>query len=251
MRFFAEGPFIPDELLNARDQGRVVFLCGAGVSRARADLPNFFDLARAVIDKLGVPSDGLARKRLELIKEISDRSSGDSPIPVDQVFGLLEREFRVQDIETAVAQALNPPPNVDLSAHHTLLELAKTLEGKTRLITTNFDRLFEACDQALTTLNPPRLPNPARPEELDGIVHLHGMVNADYSGAEGLGFILSSSEFGRAYLAEGWATEFFRQILGRYIVLFVGYTADDPPVRYLLSGSRALSPHAFRVFHNV
>jgi hypothetical protein len=34
LRFLAEGPSIPDELLVARDEGRVVFFCGAGVSRA-------------------------------------------------------------------------------------------------------------------------------------------------------------------------------------------------------------------------
>lgn len=45
MRFLADGPDMPDELLTARDEGRVVFFCGAGVSRARAGLPNFYELA--------------------------------------------------------------------------------------------------------------------------------------------------------------------------------------------------------------
>jgi hypothetical protein len=69
---------------------------------------------------------------------------------------------------------------------------------------------------------------------MDGIIHLHGYATKDYTGAEGDGFILSSSEFGRAYLSDGWATQFFREIIDRYVVVFVGYTADDPPVRYLL-----------------
>ena len=37
MQFIENGPSIPDELLNARDQGSVVFVCGAGVSQARPD----------------------------------------------------------------------------------------------------------------------------------------------------------------------------------------------------------------------
>ncbi len=37
MRFLENGPSIPDELLLARDQGRVVFFCGAGVSRSLVD----------------------------------------------------------------------------------------------------------------------------------------------------------------------------------------------------------------------
>src|SRR5688572_29693341 len=47
MRFAADGPDIPDDLLIARDEGRVVFFCGAGVSRARARLPSFFELAQS------------------------------------------------------------------------------------------------------------------------------------------------------------------------------------------------------------
>ena len=36
MRFAADGPDIPGNLLDARDDGEVVFFCGAGVSMAKA-----------------------------------------------------------------------------------------------------------------------------------------------------------------------------------------------------------------------
>ena len=49
MKFIESGPDIPDELLLALDEGRVVFFCGAGVSRANAKLPDFFDLAGQVM----------------------------------------------------------------------------------------------------------------------------------------------------------------------------------------------------------
>ena len=45
MRFLVDGLDVPEELLTARDEGRVVFFCGAGVSRARANLPDFYGLA--------------------------------------------------------------------------------------------------------------------------------------------------------------------------------------------------------------
>lgn len=51
-----------------------------------------------------------------------------------------------------------------------------------------------------------------------------------------LGLVLSSADFGRAYLAEAWATHFVCELLDRYIVVLVGYSADDAPVRYLLEG---------------
>ena len=234
MRFLSEGPPIPDDLLIARDEGRVVFFCGAGISKARAGLLDFFGLADAVIRKLGVQADSPASTILREAREIKSRTGVSGLISVDRIFGLLEREFLLRDINAAVAEALQPAENVDLSSHKILLDLATTTEGKVQLVTTNFDRLFEDCCDSLKVFQPSHLPNPLRHDEMDGIIHLHGYANKDYTGAEGDGFILSSSEFGRAYLSDGWATEFVREILGRYVVVFVGYTAEDPPVQYLL-----------------
>jgi SIR2-like domain len=234
MRFLSNGPSIPDELLIARDEGRVVFFCGAGVSMAHAGLSDFFGLADEVIRKLGVAPDSPVCKILKEAGEIEKRTGVSGLISVDRVFGLLEREFLVRDIQRAVAEALRPDSNADLTAHRILLDLSTTAEGKVRLVTTNFDRLFEDCDDALDVWRPPNLPDPSRQDEMEGIIHLHGCATNDYDGSEGEGFILSSSEFGRAYLSEGWATEFFKEIVSRYVVVFVGYTADDPPVQYLL-----------------
>jgi len=121
-----------------------------------------------------------------------------------------------------------------LKAHQILLDLATGGDRKVRLVTTNFDRLFEQCRENLKIWQPPKLPDPSRVDEMDGIVYLHGLATKDYQGAEGDGFILSTSQFGRAYLAEGWATKFIRQLLDNYTIVFVGYSADDPPVQYLL-----------------
>lgn len=244
MRFLSGGPSIPDELLLARDEGRVVFFCGAGVSRARAGLPEFFGLARKATELLGVAPDGPPKKLIDEAREIATRVGESGLISADRVFGLLDREFAAHDIHAAVAKSLTPALDVDLSAHRVMLDLARGPDGKVRLVTTNFDRLFEACDSSLPYSRPPRLPDLRRREDLHGIVHLHGRVNEKYDGAEGDGLVLSSSEFGRAYLSEAWATEFIRSVLEKYLVLFVGYTADDPPVHYLLealnlsSGSR-------------
>lgn len=251
MRFFKDGPSIPDELLNARDEARVVFFCGAGVSRARAGLADFFGLADEVISALGVQGDSPVHKILGEAREIEERTGVGGLISVDRIFGLLEREFDVNDIRSAVANSLRPKPEADLSAHRILLDLAKTPNGKTRLVTTNFDRLFSDCDSSLAPWQPPRLPDPSRPSEMDGIIHLHGRATEGYDGAEEDGFVLSSSDFGRAYLSEAWATKFFREILERYIVVFVGYTADDPPVQYLLEalnikGSKLTGVYAFQ-----
>lgn len=241
MRFSAHGPSIPDELLLARDQGRVIFFCGAGVSRARANLPDFFGLARKVVSKLGVDQNSPAYKLIQEAQEIDRRVGIPGVISADRVFGLLERDFTSRDIEEAVASALKPPMQCDLTAHKILLDLATTPEGAVQLVTTNFDRLFDDCGRELQVWQPPRLPDPLRPNEINGIVYLHGRSTPTYTGAEGDGFVLSSSEFGRAYLSDGWATTFIREILSGYVVVFVGYTADDPPVQYLLEALRRAS----------
>ncbi|URK87132.1 hypothetical protein LP421_25640 [Rhizobium sp. RCAM05350] len=218
----------------ARDQGRVVFFCGAGVSRARAGLPDFFGLAERVTGKLGVQPDSAIVKILEEAKAIGNRTGVDGLISADRVFGLLEREFLPHDINAAVASALNPGVNCDLHAHRTLVKLATTREGLVRLVTTNFDRMFDECKVGLNSFKPPNLPDPACPGELNGIVYLHGKATPEYDGAEDDGFCTFQLGI-RESLSIRWMGDFFfHEIIDRYFVVFVGYTADDPPVQYLL-----------------
>ena len=234
MRFIENGPDIPDELLLALDEGRVVFFCGAGVSRARAGLPDFFGLAEQVLTALGVSDKSSAKKLLRVAREVEDQTGLPGLISADRIFGLLEQEFFERDIERTVANVLKPKNGVDLWAHKILLDLATSKEGITKLVTTNFDRLFDDCGRQLETWQPPRLPDLTKPNDLKGVVYLHGRAMEDYAGSEVQGFVLSSAEFGRAYLSEGWATRFFKDVIDKFVVVFVGYTADDPPVRYLL-----------------
>lgn len=251
MRFFADGPSIPDELLWERDEGKVVFFCGAGVSRAYANLPDFFGLATKVAEYLEADKDSSAYQLIHQRDGNEKNNVVGGSVSADYIFSLLERDFFQKDIEEAVASALNPekqdsPKKPDyLKAHQILLDLATNRHGKIRLVTTNFDRLFEQCRKKLKIWQPPNLPDPSRVDDMDGIVYLHGLATKDYKGAEGDGFILSISQFGKAYLAEGWATQFIRQILDNYTIVFVGYSADDPPVQYLLEAL-----HKMEATHN-
>lgn len=132
-----------------------------------------------------------------------------------------------------------------------MLDLATTPEGNVQLVTTNFDRLFDKCGRKLQVWQPPRLPTPSLPNEINGIIYLHGRSTPNYKAAEDGGFVLSSSDFGRAYLSDGWATNFIRGIFQDYVVVFVGYSADDPPVRYLLealhkTSGKKINAYAFQ-----
>lgn len=248
MRFVANGPSIPDDLLLARDQGRVIFFCGAGVSRAYAKLPDFFGLANKVIKRLVIDKNDPSYKLMQEAEKIEGNVGIPGVISADSIFGYLERDFDTRDIEEAVASALKPKANCNLTAHKILLDLAKTPEGNVQLVTTNFDRLFDKCGRNLHVWQPPRLPNPSLPNEINGIIYLHGRSTPNYKAAEDGGFVLSSSDFGRAYLSDGWATNFIRGIFQNYVVVFVGYSADDPPVRYLLEALHKTSGNKINAY---
>lgn len=240
MRFLANGPSIPDDLLIARDAGDVIFFCGAGVSRHRAGLPDFLTLGGDVINLLGAGEKSLARKLFNRIGEIGAMEGVGGLIATDRIFSLLQREFEQRDVQQAVARAIRPNDNPDLSAHRSLIDLSRSRDGTLRLVTTNFDLLFEQCVGDPASWGPPMLPNP-RSQSFGGIIHLHGRVNQDYTGPGDEEFIISSGDFGRAYLSDGWATRFMQSLLARFQIVFVGYAADDPPVQYLLE---ALNLHA-------
>jgi hypothetical protein len=103
------------------------------------------------------------------------------------------------------------------------------------LVTTNFDLLFERADRTLPIHVAPALPDIATVGGFEGIVYLHGRRAA---GRDAIAhrLVLASSDFGWAYLSEGWATRFGRDLLQTYFIVLIGYSASDSPVRYLLEG---------------
>jgi len=236
LRFIENGPDIPDELLYAQDEGNVVFFCGAGVSMAHAKLSSFADLAQNVIDDLGASEESKAKRLFSTFKELNKDPHTRGQISADHIFSALVRSFDNKDINQSVARCLKPSKKPELTAHKTILQLSRLQGGQTRLITTNFDLLFEACDKKVKSVTRSSLPRIEFADNDWGIIHLHGKVIPDYSGPDEDGFVLSSSEFGDAYLAQGWARSFVKDVLERFVAVFIGYSADDPPVRYLLEG---------------
>ena len=234
MRFLPDGPNIPDELLEERDNGNVVFLCGAGVSYL-AGMPDFLGLTRYMVEELGTPEDAPSRT---ILSRWDDESVPADARPLDQIFNLLQQEYAAGEIDYLIAKRLKTRRGTSIAAHETILRLSKSVDGQPQIITTNFDLLFEkAAARKLLTYVPPVLPDLTSEQKLNGIVYLHGRINSRIKRGEGRqGFVVSSSDFGRAYLAEGWATRFIRDLLDQYTVVLLGYSANDPPVRYLLQG---------------
>lgn len=64
MQFVKNGPDIPERLLQLHEEGRVVFFCGAGVSRP-AGLPEFEDLVRRLYKRLEVTPSSVQHAALK------------------------------------------------------------------------------------------------------------------------------------------------------------------------------------------
>ena len=196
-----------------------MFFCGAGVSLG-AGLPTFRGLVDQVYERTHQDLQG---------GEFKAYRSG----AYDRVFELLERRIPSDQIRPAVREALTAAEDAPLDAHRNLLTLARSREGTFRLITTNFDDLFaRAARETEAQLRPyeaPLLPVPRT--GWHGVVHLHGALS-DNSALEDL--VLSSSDFGRAYLTEAWASRFLSHLFREFSVAFVGYGVNDPAVRYLM-----------------
>jgi hypothetical protein len=221
MRFFSDGPIIPSYLLNQRNEGNVIFFCGAGISR-RAGLPDFAGLTQDIAQRL------VARKALDALdrKESSDR-----------VFRHLVQEFGQYEIDRQIHKALTARRKADLSCHRTILDLSTGIDGCPQVVTTNFDLLFEKADHRIRkqSFEPPFLPDLSLQSSFEGVVYLHGRLRTPEIGKSS-GYIISSADFGRAYLSEGWATKYVKSLREQFTIVLLGYSAEDAPMRYLLEG---------------
>ena len=103
----------------------------------------------------------------------------------------------------------NNPKPTDL--HRDLLRLYQKDDEPVRVVTTNFDLLFEEAAQDIVGTVPEVFRAPALPlgQDFNGIVHIHGDLEHPQ------GMVLTNKDFGRAYLTKGWATPFLVEMFRR------------------------------------
>lgn len=250
MQFISHGPEVPESLLEAHEEGRVVFFCGAGISR-KAGLPGFDGLVEQIYDEIGTKIEAIE-------KEAFNRGQFDAALDL--------LEHRIVGQREAVRRALIKvlKPNFRKRGativHEAVLELSRDRKGATRLVTTNFDRIFcRLMKQMKSTVNSyvaPLLPVPKN-SRWNGVVYLHGLLpeTEDHIALDRL--VLTSGDFGLAYLVERWAARFVSDLFRNYIVCFVGYSINDPVLRYMMDALAAdrmlgeITPqaYAFGDFH--
>jgi hypothetical protein len=197
-------------------------------------MPTFVGLTQYVIDFFDPPVDS------EIMAAFRPWLDGQSAanVPLDQIFNLLQLEYGKNEVNALVTERLSAPLEIkDFGREHGLIKrISSSPNGVPQIVTTNFDRLFEAGPEGkpLVLHVPPAFPDLNFGSAIEGVTYLHGRLVDGAS--ESHPYVLSSADFGRAYLSEGWATNFIRHLLERYTVVLVGYQAEDPPIKYLLQG---------------
>lgn len=201
---------IPDEILTAIQENKLVVFAGAGVSIPEpARFPDFKQLA----DEIG--------------KGSIPRSTKDS---IDYYLGQL-KNLGV-DVHGRAKRILSDAMSKPTILHKALVDLFKDSKHL-RIVTTNFDTHFsttitERFNGQVEFYYAPALPLGGN---FKGLVYLHGSVERD---SENL--VLTDGDFGQAYLTFGWATRFLYEMFANYTVLFVGYSHEDPIIKYLGRG---------------
>ncbi len=106
MKLIENGIDIPNKLLRDHEDGRVVFFCGAGVSKNGANKPNFLKLAKIIVGKLTSSPESQSKMYLGKLENCLEIEGFNGIIPIDHLFSLLEGEFERQDIEEVIYNEL-------------------------------------------------------------------------------------------------------------------------------------------------
>ena len=180
----------------------------------------------------------------------------------DEALDILEhpREggYEPKNVREKIRELLTKRPRI-LEKHLTLARLADLDadldKERGRLVTTNFDHLFEKAAAKLRRKErskhrmavhiAPALP-PAKLKDFRGLAYLHGKLGSSPDDRQ---LVLTTTDFGTAYMVEGWALRFVVGLFRNYHVVFVGYSVEDPMMRYLVTALDAeqetKKPYAF------
>ncbi|MFG1225735.1 SIR2 family protein, partial [Xanthobacter wiegelii] len=163
----------------------------------------------------------------------------------DVVLGMLER--RLDDhtrgdsrVRSEVAERLRSGSKNPAPIHKALIALADRGGPKT-IVTTNFDLLLQLAARrgrtSMETYSLGSIPRPTRQNDFTGVLHIHGALEAKPTRSSQL--ILTDQDFGEFYLRRRVVPDFIYDAARLYNLVLVGYSANDPPMRYLLNAVAA------------
>lgn len=231
MKFVKNGPDIPEELIDAHQRGEVVFFCGAGISMNNG-YPSFTSLYDDLCKYFNF-------NETEFIQDPNSKEY----IPLEIKINTLANNVQggLTKVKKRVESKFCAKRNCkDLKTQQAILKLSCNKDNCLHLITTNFDSLFSDAAKKikselpkLSEYYPPYLPL-SYEKVWNGIVYLHGKIKHSKQISNYDSITLSSSDFGKAYLTQGWATNFMKYVFSKYKVCFIGYSLNDQIFSYLM-----------------
>ena len=161
----------------------------------------------------------------------------------EEVLGSLSRRLSDPDVVTnTVSDLLAVPDDPELDQHRTILRLSRAMDNRVSVVTTNFDTLLERAavknstnkEIANISFAGQSIPAPGT-SAFSGIIHIHGRLADRTIGLESTPLVLSSADYGDAYMRSGWVSRFLFDLARCKTIVLVGYSASDAPVRYFLN----------------
>lgn len=224
MRFTDDNVDIPEDLISVLFQNRLVVFVGSGLSakayprqQPNTYYPTFNGLCKQIATDLSIEVKSEHKE---------DMNTG----RYDSLLGTWKDDG--ENVHESAARILSTDEDKKrLVLHKAIIELFP-VNSEPRIVTTNFDNLLNIAhcelkqDNSSTwdTYEAPALPPGNR---FTGICYLHGRVTKPKE------MILTDKDIGRAYMDEGWALKFAHELFRTSPVLFIGYSLNDPLLRYL------------------
>ena len=204
---------LPEELVDAHAEGRLVLFVGAGASVAEPTcLPTYGELAEKVAEQSESLVCGASLDRPDIVL---------SKLKSDGV----DVHARVHKLISDPQDRPAPRPN---KLHEAIASLA-TASPQVRIVTTNYDRCLSNClPEGMDEYEAHALPEQ---DEFTGLVYLHGSVRPP---SERL--IVTGDDLGRHYLINHGAARFLELMFRNLSVLFIGYSLRDTLMDYLVRG---------------
>lgn len=233
MRFLEDGPDIPDELLFAADEGELVFFCGAGVSKT-AEMPDFEQLTKSVV-KHFYSNDNLSERAAFGCWKKDNLFTSNTTF--EEMYDRLFEEYGVSNVKSYVAKTFIESQNGMAQEKHinhaNLVTIASRNTQYPKILTTNFDHLFERSfpSSNVEYLSPSVLNACTKISNSIQIIYLHGRMNTEFDSDD---ICLDRADLAGAYISPGWATHILHEVLDKYKVVMIGYSAGEVPAQYLL-----------------
>jgi len=245
---------IPIELLQAQATGGILFIVGAGVSQ-NSGLPSFRNLVVKTYKNLDLAVynhiQNLEDPRSFIPEEYPDLNPSQLAEvkafinnEYDLTLGLLERRYFFESrlktrVRSTVASILYDQKVKPSSLHEDIIKLSDRGTGLA-VITTNFDVLLEEAAKKLKkpqrTYSLGEIMRPSFSPEFSGILHIHGTADPNDLAHE---LVLTDEDFGLYYLRGRSIPDFIYDAARLYSIVLIGYSANDPPMKYLLSAVSA------------